>query len=67
MATAHEYGATHKLLLGSDFPSGTLDNVIDGLRRVNAPVEGTRLPHIPEAVIERIIHENWKGAFPEWV
>jgi hypothetical protein len=66
MATAFEYGVTHKLLLGSDFPSGTVDNVIDGLRRVNAPVEGTRLPHIPETVIERIIHENWKGAFPEW-
>ena len=48
MATAFEYGVTHKLLLGSDFPSGTVDNVIDGLRRVNEPVEGTRLPHIPD-------------------
>ncbi|MFO1539558.1 MAG: amidohydrolase family protein [Chloroflexota bacterium] len=66
MATALEYGVTHKILLGSDFPSGTVDNVIDGLRRVNAPVEGTRLPHIPENVIEAIIHENWKGVFPEW-
>lgn len=66
MATAFEYGVTHKLLLGSDFPSGTVDNVIDGLRRVNEPVAGTRLPHIPEQVIERIIGENWKGAFPEW-
>jgi hypothetical protein len=66
MATAFEYGVTHKLLLGSDFPSGTVDNVIDGLRRVNAPVEGTRLPHIPGEVIEAIISENWKGCFPEW-
>jgi predicted TIM-barrel fold metal-dependent hydrolase len=66
MATAHEYGVTHKLLLGSDFPSGTIDNVIDGLRRVNEPVEGTRLPRIPERVIEDIIHENWKQAFPAW-
>ena len=66
MATAWEYGVTHKLLLGSDFPSGTLDNVIDGLRRVNEPVEGTRLPHIPADVIESIISENWREAFPEW-
>jgi predicted TIM-barrel fold metal-dependent hydrolase len=66
MVTAWEYGVTHKLLLGSDFPSGTLDNVIDGLRRVNEPVEGTRLPHIPAEVIESIITENWREAFPEW-
>jgi len=66
MATAHEYGVTHKLLLGSDFPSGTIDNVIDGLRRVNDPVEGTRLPRIPEDAIERIIEHNWKGIFPSW-
>jgi len=66
MATAWEYGVTHKLLLGSDFPSGTLDNVIDGLRRVNEPVAGTRLPHIPAEVIESIISENWQEAFPEW-
>jgi hypothetical protein len=66
MATAWEYGVTHKLLLGSDFPSGTLDNVIDGLRRVNEPVAGTRLPHIPGEVIESIVSENWKECFPEW-
>jgi uncharacterized protein len=66
MATAYEYGVSHKLLLGSDFPSGTIDNVIEGLRRVNEPVEGTRLTHIPEDVIERIVHENWREAFPEW-
>ena len=47
MVTAMEYGVTHKLLLASDFPSATIDNVIAGLRAVNAPVEGTRLPHDP--------------------
>ena len=44
MVTAMEYGVTHKLLLASDFPSGTMDNVIDGLRAVNDPVEGTACP-----------------------
>lgn len=66
MATAYEYGVSHKLLLGSDFPSGTIDNVIEGLRRVNDPVEGTHLPHIPGEVIEAIIHDNWRQAFPAW-
>lgn len=66
MVTAMEYGVAHKLLLGSDFPSATVDNVIAGLRRVNDPVEGSRLPRIPEEIQERIISENWKSFFPEW-
>ena len=66
MVTAMEYGVTHKLLLASDFPSATIDNVIAGLRNVNAPVEGTKLPQIPKEIQDRIISENWKEAFPEW-
>ena len=66
MVTAMEYGVTHKLLLASDFPSATIDNVIAGLRAVNAPVEGTRLPTIPVEIQDRIIHENWREAFPEF-
>ena len=65
MVTAMEYGVTHKLLLASDFPSATIDNVIAGLRNVNAIVEGTRLPTIPTEIQDRIIHENWKDALPE--
>jgi predicted TIM-barrel fold metal-dependent hydrolase len=67
MVTAMEYGVSHKLLLASDFPSGTIGNVISGLRNVNAPIEGTRLPCIPVEIQDRIIHENWKEPFPEWV
>ena len=66
MVTAMEYGITHKILLGSDFPSGTIDNVIAGLRKVNAPVEGTKLPQIPLEIQDQIIYENWKSFFPEW-
>jgi len=66
MVTALEYGVTHKLLLGSDFPSATVIQVIDGLRAVNRPVEGTGLPTIPTEVQEAIIHDNWKRVFPEW-
>jgi hypothetical protein len=53
-------------LLASDFPSGTITNVINGLRNVNAPVEGTKLPQIPVEIQDQIIYENWKSFFPEW-
>jgi predicted TIM-barrel fold metal-dependent hydrolase len=66
MVTAMEYGIAHKILLASDFPSGTIDNVIAGLRNVNKPVEGTGLPHIPTEIQDLIIYENWKNFFPEW-
>ncbi len=42
------------------------DQVITGLRNVNAPVEGTKLPRIPTEVQDRIIYENWKAFFPGW-
>jgi predicted TIM-barrel fold metal-dependent hydrolase len=66
MVTAMEYGVTHKLLLGSDFPSASVAQVIAGLRNVNEPVAGTRLPTIPVEIQDAIIHENWKRIFPEW-
>lgn len=58
MVTAHEYGVTSKLLLGSDFPSAQLDDTIAGLHAVNDIVDGTRLPRIPDEVIEAIIETN---------
>jgi uncharacterized protein len=66
MVTAMEYGVEHKILLGSDFPSATITNVINGLRNVNKPVEGTGLPQIPKEMQDRIIYENWKQFFPAW-
>jgi hypothetical protein len=53
-------------LLASDFPSGTITNVINGLRAVNKPVEGTGLPHVPTEIQDLIIYENWKSFFPHW-
>jgi predicted TIM-barrel fold metal-dependent hydrolase len=63
MTTAIEYGVEHKLLLGSDFPSATLRDVIDGLARVNVPVENSGLPQVPKDVQEQIVHENWRRFF----
>jgi predicted TIM-barrel fold metal-dependent hydrolase len=65
LTCAMEYGVTHKLLLGSDFPSATLQNVIDGLEKVNDVVAGTNMPPIPDDVRHDIVHENWKKALPE--
>ncbi|GGM61857.1 amidohydrolase family protein [Dactylosporangium sucinum] len=65
MITAIEYGVTHKLLLGSDFPSATVDQVIEGLRRVNDIVDGTRFPRVPDEVMDAIVHRNWERALPE--
>jgi uncharacterized protein len=67
MVTAMEYGVENRILLGSDFPSGTISNVINGLRQVNKPVEGTHLPQIPNDVQDQIIYENWKGFFTQWL
>lgn len=55
---AVEWGAAGKLLLGSDFPIATTHEAIDGLRHVNDIVEGSRLPRIPDEVIEGIIHAD---------
>ena len=61
-----EYGVTHKLLLGSDFPSATIDNVIAGLREVNAPVEGTKPADDPHGDPGPDHPRELEGAFPEW-
>jgi predicted TIM-barrel fold metal-dependent hydrolase len=66
MVSAMEYGVTDRIMIASDFPSGTIDNVIAGLRNVNRVAEGTAFPTIPEAIQDAIIHDNWKRCFPEW-
>jgi uncharacterized protein len=63
LTTAAEYGVTHKLLLGSDFPNGTTADAIEALHGVNDIVEGSRLPRFPEAAQEAIVHSNWARFF----
>lgn len=62
LTMAHEWGATGKLLLGSDFPIATVGETIAGLRRVNEIVEGTKLPRVPDEAIERIVGADALGA-----
>lgn len=58
LLSAVEWGATGKLLLGSDFPIATTGEAIAGLRRVNDILAGTALPRIPEAAIESVINAD---------
>ncbi|MCY3802700.1 MAG: amidohydrolase family protein [Chloroflexi bacterium] len=58
LAAFHEFGMMHKLLFGSDFPFGTQEDTLKGLRNINSVVQGTGLPRIPEEDIEAIIHRD---------
>lgn len=62
LLAATEWGATGKLLLGSDFPIANSGEAIAGLRRVNDIVAGTGLPRIPDEAIEGIVHADALGA-----
>ena len=55
---ATEWGALDKLLFGSDFPIATPAETAAGLRRVNEPIEGTRLPPVPLDKIEELIERD---------
>nr|WP_243847111.1 amidohydrolase family protein [Thalassobacillus devorans] len=58
LVSAMEYGVTHKILFGSDYPFFTTDHTIQGLRDVNRLVEGTHMPKVTEDIIESILHRN---------
>lgn len=58
MRLATEYGATGKILFGSDYPATTPANTIRHLRGINSVVAGSGLPPVPEDVLEGIIHRD---------
>lgn len=58
MVLAMEYGVTHKILFGSDYPFFTTQQTIDLLWKVNDVVKGTSMPKIPDHIIEDIIQRN---------
>ena len=55
---AQEYGVWHKLLFGTDFPFTTVQATIDGLRGMNEMLEGTKLPRLKLAEIEKLIYRD---------
>ncbi|MEM2927180.1 MAG: amidohydrolase family protein, partial [Candidatus Bathyarchaeia archaeon] len=58
LVLCHEYGQMEKLLFGSDYPVTTPGESLSRIRKVNALVEGTKLPRVPEEEIEGIIHRD---------
>ncbi|HEY4201172.1 MAG TPA: amidohydrolase family protein [Devosiaceae bacterium] len=68
LIAAQEYRITErdKIFWGTDFPFSNVRESIDGLRNINAQVEGTALPRVSQATIEAILHSNpfhhwWHG------
>lgn len=55
---ATEWGALDKLLFGSDFPIATPAETAAGLRAVNDPIAGTKLPPVPLEKIEELIERD---------
>lgn len=55
---AQEYGVWHKLLFGTDFPFTTVNASIDGIRKLNEMLEGTKLPRLDVDQIEAMIHRD---------
>jgi predicted TIM-barrel fold metal-dependent hydrolase len=53
-----EYGVWDKVLLGSDYPFTTVNATVDGLRKLNAMLEGTALPRLDREAIERMIFRD---------
>jgi len=55
---AQEYGVWRKLLFGTDFPFTTVNASIDGIRKLNDMLEGTKLPRLDVNQIEAMIQRD---------
>ena len=53
-----EYGVWSKLLFGTDYPFTTVNDTLNGLRRLNDMLEGTHLPRLSMTEIETLINRN---------
>ena len=58
MRLATEWSVLHKLFFATDYPVATAEETMEGMRRVNDILEGTRLPRVPEEAIEAIINRD---------
>ena len=55
---AVEYGVTHKLLFGTDYPFTTFDESVAGLRSVVQLSREMNLPELPDDLPDQIIHRD---------
>jgi predicted TIM-barrel fold metal-dependent hydrolase len=58
LMSAVEYGASHKLFVGSDYPFTTPADTISHLREVNRVIGNSGLPRVPSEVIENLIERD---------
>ena len=56
-----EYGASHKVFFGSDFPFTLPGDSINGVRNLNHIINGSGLPTVPGEIIEDILHRDTLG------
>lgn len=61
LVMAMEYGVLDRLLFGSDYPFTTPASTMEALGKVNHFADGTNLPRIPEAAVEKLIHRDTLG------
>lgn len=61
MLCSLEYGIEDKIFFGTDLPSFDVAQTLASFRGINDLREGTRLPCVPEAIIEAIIHCDTPG------
>lgn len=62
MRLAMEYGCTHKLIFGSDFPATTTQDSVRGVLNMNGIIQNTGLPKVSDEILERIVYGNPLGA-----
>lgn len=55
MILAQEYGITHKLLFGTDYPFTRSEESINGMRQVNHIIGDSSLPRVSDEVAEAIL------------
>jgi predicted TIM-barrel fold metal-dependent hydrolase len=58
------FGLTDKLIWGTDFPAGSPVAGLETVRGINRWLDEHKLPRIPEEVLNRLLHENWRKVFP---
>jgi predicted TIM-barrel fold metal-dependent hydrolase len=56
-----EYGVWHKVLFGTDYPFTTVAASLDGMRKLNDMLDGTRLPRLNSDKMEAMFFRNTLG------
>ena len=57
------FGATDKLIFGTDWTATDQKNSIEALTNINDLTRQMNLPETPEQTTHNILHENWKKIF----